>query len=84
MLLTIFIVRIPVLRLGGILPVWSRTAASFEINPISISSILVEFGTLDCGIAFPEYVITKFPAKLHPLFFHFFRHLNVPHAKLAF
>ena len=37
--------------------------ASFETNPTFISSILVEFGTFDCVIAFPEYVLAKFPAK---------------------
>ena len=72
MLLTIFITGIPVLSLGGIPLVWSRTAALFDTNPISISSILEEFGTLDCGIAFPEYVITKFPAKWHLFFLIFF------------
>ena len=30
-------------------------AGSFETNAISISSILVEFDTSDCVIAFPEY-----------------------------
>ena len=36
-----------------------RRAASFETSPVSISSILVESGTFDYGIAFPGYVIKK-------------------------
>ena len=44
---------------------------------------MVEFDTFDCVIAFPEYVIAKFPAKLHIIFFHSFRHLNGPLTKLS-
>ena len=44
---------------------WFRPAASFYINPVYISSKLVEFNTFDCGIVFPEYVMGKLPAKLH-------------------
>ena len=49
-----------------------QPAASFETNLASIFSKMVEFDTFDCVIAFPEYVIAKFPAKLHVIFFHFF------------
>ena len=49
-----------------------QPVASFETNPASISSKMVEFDTFDCLIAFPQYVIAKFPAKLHVVFFHFF------------
>ena len=45
-----------------------QPAALFETNPASISSKMVEFGTFDCVIALPEYVIAKFPAELHENF----------------
>ena len=60
-----------------------QLTASFETNLASISSKRVEFDIFDCVIAFPEYVIAKFPAKLHVIFFHFFWRLNVPHTKLS-
>ena len=42
-----------------------QLAASYETNPASIYSKMVEFDTFDCVIAFPEYVIAKFLPKLH-------------------
>ena len=48
-----------------------RSVASFETDLTSKSSILVEFGTFDCGIVFLEYVIAKFSAK-SDVFFRYF------------
>jgi len=48
-----------------------QLAALFETNSASISSILVEFGTFDYSIAFPDFVIAEIPAKLHLKFFPF-------------
>ena len=60
-----------------------QPVVTFEANLASISSIMVEFGTFDCVIVFPEYFIAKFPAKLQVIFFPFFWFLNVPHTKLS-
>ena len=48
-----------------------QPAASFETNSASIPSKMVEFDIIDCVIAFPEYIIAKFPAKLYVKVFHF-------------
>ena len=48
-------------------------------NPVSISSILLWFGTFDCGIAFLENLITKLPTKLIIFFFHFFFGIGMFH-----
>ena len=59
---------------------FDSTAASFEIITGSISSMLVEYGTFDCLIVFPEFVLAKFSAKLHVIF-NFFSAFerDVPH-----
>ena len=49
-----------------------QPVVTFEANLASISLTMVEFGTFDCVIVFPEYFIAKFPAKLQVIFFPFF------------
>ena len=50
-----------------------QPSASFETNTAAVTSKVVGFGVFDYVIAFPEYVIAKFPAKLHVIFFPFSR-----------